>query len=55
MMEALDSFWLTNEVIDFSDMHILNSFRVRSLFSNFLNTKKELTKATSNRSKKKQR
>ena len=42
-----DSFRLTKEKINFNAMHILYSFRVRSLFSNFLYTMKELTKATS--------
>ena len=50
-----DSFLLTKEAINFNAMHILNSFRVRSLFSDFLYTIKELTGATSNRSKNKQR
>ena len=46
-----DSFWLTKEAISFNAMRILNSFGVRSLFSNFLYSIKELTRATSNRSK----
>ena len=50
-----DSFQLTKEVIKFNAMHILNSFRVRSLFSNFLYTIKDLTKATSKSSKKKKK
>ena len=37
-----DSFRLTKEAINFNGMHILNSFRVRCLFSNFLYTIKEL-------------
>ena len=45
-----DSFWLTKEAINFNAMHILNSFRVRSLSSKFFYTIKELTRATSNRS-----
>ena len=43
-----DIFLVTKEVISFNAMHILNSFRVRSLFSNFLYTIKELRRATSN-------
>ena len=50
-----DNFRLTKEVINFITMHISNSFRVRSFFSNFLYTIKELTRATSNISKNKRR
>ena len=50
-----DSFRLTKEAINFNVMHILNSFRVRSLCSNFLYTIKGLARATSNRSKNKRR
>ena len=48
---AKDSFRLTKEVINFNAMHILNSFRVRSFFSNFFYTFKELRRVTSNRLK----
>ena len=44
-------FWLNKEAINFNAMHILNSIRVRSSFSNILYTIKELTRAKSNRSK----
>ena len=50
-----DSFWLKKEAINLNAMHILNSYSVRSLFSNFLYTVKDLTRATLNRSKNKQR
>ena len=40
-----ESFQLTKEVINFNAMHILNSFRVRSLLSNFLYTIKKIDKS----------
>ena len=50
-----DTVQLTKEAINFNTTHILNSFRVRSFFSNFLYTIKKLTRATLSRSKNKQR
>ena len=43
------------EAINFNALHILNSLRVRSLFSSFLYTIKGSTRATSNKSKNKRR
>ena len=54
-LDRQDSFWLKKEAINLNAMHILNSYSVRSLFSNFLYTVKDLTRATLNRSKNKQR
>ena len=50
-----ESFWMKKEAINFNAMHNLNFFKVRSLFSNYLYTIKELTRATLNRSKNKWR
>ena len=52
---TLISFYQPEEHPRVSQIYANKSFRVKSLFSNFLCTIKELTRATSNRSKNKQR